>query len=178
MKPCKFRALALLVTASALLGAGGAYAATTVVTASIKFLSDVTISALSPQPSFGNVKALTVGTYVLSTAGTVTPSGGGVLEGGSPHAGSTTITASAGNAINIFASGYTNGVTDATVPSAATCNYNGAGEVPCGTAGTPMAIAAPVASATMLVGLTVLTTVTATSGTTDNPSFTLNVVYQ
>ena len=78
-----FRSVALMSCAAVMFGIGGAYAATTTVTASIKFLTDLTITQVNA-PNFGNVKALTAATYVLSTAGGVT---GGTTEGGTPQAG-------------------------------------------------------------------------------------------
>lgn len=171
MKPCKFRALALLVTASTLLGMGGAYAATQTVTATIKFFSDITITPVTA-PNLGYVKALTAATCVLSTAGIVT---GCTSEGGTPAAGSYTIKGSGTALINLSASGYT--VSGASTPSLATCKYNGVAVAGADCTGT--GLTAPGAGGLpLLIGLTVATTALGADGQTDTPSFTLNVVYQ
>jgi len=162
-----------LFAAVVLLGIGAAYAATTTVTATIKFLSDLSITVVS-QPNFGYVKAGQIGTYVLDPlTGLVTASGGGVVEGGTTNAGVYTITGSASDTINISASGYT--VSGASTPSAANCSYNGGAEVAnCAiTAGV-----APGAGKTLKVGLQIATTAAGVDNTSNTPSFTLTVVYQ
>jgi hypothetical protein len=170
MKPGKFRTVALLATASALLGVAGVASAATVVTASVIFLTDLTVTTNS-SPNFGYVKAATAATYVLSTAGAVT---GGTSEGGSPAAGSYTIAGSASQKINISASGYSaNGGTS--TPSLATCKYNGVAVA--GADCTGAAPTAPAGGLPLLVGLSITTTGGA-DGTTDHPTFNLNVVYQ
>jgi hypothetical protein len=173
----KLRTVALLAATSALIGMGSAYAASTPVTASIRFLSDISITPVN-QPDFGSVVAGVADTYTLSTAGAVTHSGSGIIEGGSPKAGKYTVTASTHQGINIYADTYANGLTDATVPSLATCDYNAGGSNPCDSAAHELAIASPLASATLLVGLSAAATATTNDGDTDNPSFNLNVVYQ
>ena len=171
MKSSKSRALALLVTASALMGVGTAYAATQTVTSSIKYLTDLSfVTVLSP--NFGEVKQGQVGNYVLSTAGVVTPNGGGVLEGGATNAGSYTIIGSSGQVINISAGGLT--PDGGSTPSAPTCAYNGGASGSC----TIVGAAAPGAGKNLLVGLTIASDGTTADGTTDHPTFTLTVLYQ
>jgi hypothetical protein len=175
VKPGRPRNLVLLIAAMIVLGAGTAWAVTTV-TAKLTFVTDLTVTT-NNGPVFGYVKAATIGTYVLSTGGVVTPSGGGVLEGGTgvnaPAAGSYTIKGSGSQLINISDGNYqANG---SSTPSAGTCKYGGAASGSCNQAG----LAAPTAvGTTLLVGLQVNTSAGGVDGTTDSPHFDLTVVYQ
>lgn len=172
MKVAELGKIALVAAAFTLFGVGAVYAATTTVTATIKFVSDLTITLVTA-PNFGYVQAATAGTYALDTAGVVTPSGGGVLEGGTVAAGNYLIKGSASQAITINTNGYT--ASGASTPSAARCKYGAGAEVAC----TGVAGAAPgAAGTTLLVGLTVTTTNAGADGATNTPSFTLSVVYQ
>lgn len=172
MRAAEIGKITLVAAAFTLFGVGAAYAATTSVTATIKFVSNLTITQ-NTAPNFGYVQTATAGVYTLNTSGTVTPSGGGVTQGGSPAAGNYTIAGSASQAITISTSGYT--ASGASTPSAATCKYGAGSEVAC----TSVAGAAPGAGGTtLLVGLTVTTTNAGTDGTTNTPSFSLTVVYQ
>lgn len=172
MRAAEIGKIALVAAAFTLFGVGAVYAATTTVTATIKFVSDLTITQ-NTAPNLGYVQAATAGVYTLSTAGTVTPSGGGVTQGGPAAAGNYTIRGSASQAITISTSGYT--ASGASTPSAATCKYGAGSEVAC----TSVAGAAPTTTGTtLLVGLTVTTTNAGTDGTTNTPSFSLTVVYQ
>jgi hypothetical protein len=117
-KTQKFRTLALVAGVSTLYGLCGAYAAVLPVTSTIKFMSDITFVSTSG-PNFGYVKAATVATCVLSTAGVVT---GCTSEGGTPAAGVYTIKGSGTGLINISANGYT--LNGTSTPSLATCSYN------------------------------------------------------
>ena len=155
-------------------GGIAAYAANTTVTSSIKFLSDLTIGTTNG-PNFGDVKAATVGTYVLSTAGIVTASGGGIIEGRTPQAGNYTITVSKGGLINIFANNYL-AAGGSSTPKLATCTYKGVAVAGPDCTGT--GLAPPGASSALVVGLTVTTTAGGLDGVTDHPTFTMNVVYQ
>jgi hypothetical protein len=175
MKARKSARVALLSAASLLLGATTVYAATATVTSSIRFLTHITITE-NQAPNFGNVASLTAGTYVLNTADVVTPSGGGIVEGGITKSGDYTVVASTNQGINIYAGGYT--ASGASTPSAATCKYDTGSAVSCGTSGSPLQISSPLASATLKVGLTVTTTNAGADNQTDSPSFNLNVVYQ
>ena len=174
MKPCKSRTLALLVTASALLGLGTAYALPTLtVTSDIKYFSDISFTT-ALTPDFGYAKAATAGVYALDTAGVLTPSGGGVIEGGTPHAGSYHIIGSGTQGITISAGNpQLNG--GHSTPSAFKCKYGVAAETSCG-----ISVAAPGASpgTALLVGLTVTATAATLDGDHDTPSFDLTVVYQ
>lgn len=172
----KIRTIALLSSASILIGIGSAYAATQTVTAHIKFVTDITVTE-NKYPDFGDVVAGVADTYTLSTAGAVTAAGSGKWEGGTSQAGNYTITASAGTPMEMYVGTYTAG-TNGTTAANAICNYNAAGDAACGTSGSPDLIASPVASATLLIGLDATTLATSTDGQTDNPSFDLHVVYQ
>ena len=169
----KFRTMVLVAGASTLFGIGGAYAAVQTVTASIKFLADLSWTQVAT-PNFGYVKALQAGTYALDTAGVVTPSGGGVLMGGTPVAGNYTIKGSGTQLINVTDSNYV--ANGASTPSLGRCKYGLGAEVSC----TAMnGLAAPTGAGTaMLVGLTVVTTALGADNQLDSPHFDLTVVYQ
>jgi len=170
MKPCKFRALALLVTASTLLGIGSAYAAVQTVTSTIKFFSDLSFTFVA-SPNLGYGKAGTAGTYILSTAGVVT--GTGVSEGGVPAAGNYLIKGSGTQAINLTSGNPV--VSGDSTPSAFTCKYGAAASGTCTQAG----LAGPgAAGTTLLIGLTVTAAGASVDGQTDTPKFDLTVVYQ
>ena len=169
-KTQKFRTLALVAGVSTLYGLCGAYAAVLPVTSTIKFMSDITFVSTSG-PNFGYVKAATVATCVLSTAGVVT---GCTSEGGTPAAGVYTIKGSGTGLINISANGYT--LNGTSTPSLATCSYNSVAVGGANCTGTGLA-APGAAGLPLLVGLTVATT-GGVDGTTDSPTFNLNVVYQ
>jgi Domain of unknown function (DUF4402) len=156
-----------------LIVSGIAYAATQSVTANATFDSALTLTK-NADINFGLLKAATSGTYVISTAGVITPSGGGVVVGGTPVAGSVTITGSATQTVAISTSGYT---ADAGVtPSAATCNYNGSPIANCDTGGT--GLAAPTGSGkTLLLGVQIVADGTQTAGSTAAPTFVVTVVY-
>jgi hypothetical protein len=172
MKMHQLRSMALVSSAAILFGVGAANAAVQTVTSTIKFVTDIAIS-MNATPNFGAVKALQAGTYVLNTAGTVTASGGGVKEGGTPAAGSYTITGSGSQAITITSGNYAN--SGASTPSAATCKYGTGSEVAC----TNVSAAAPTTGGTvLLVGLTVTTNASGADSQIDHPAFDLTVVYQ
>ena len=173
MKFSKFRTVALLACATTLMGAGSAFALTQTVTASIKFLSDLTVTPVA-SPNFGYVKAGQAGVYALNTAGTLTPSGGGVVEGGTPVVGNYLIKGSASQLINITDGNYV--ANGASTPSAGRGKYGAGAEVAC----TGMnGLAAPgAAGTTLLVGLTITTTAAGVDNQTDTPHFDLTIVYQ
>ncbi|MFA6280522.1 MAG: DUF4402 domain-containing protein [Bdellovibrionales bacterium] len=164
--------LALAFVAS-LLASGGAYAATQSVTANMSFDSLLTLTK-NNDISFGTVGALTAGTYVISTAGVVTPSGGGVVVGGTPVSGQITITGSASQTVSISTGTYTtnNGVT----PSAATCSYNAGASTACDTPLT--GLAAPTGVGKILrLGVTAAVDGTQAANTAAAPTFVVTVVY-
>lgn len=167
--------LALIIVMAGLVFSQGAMAGQNqVVTANISFETPLSLIPNS-DIYFGTVKALQAGTYAIDTSAAVTPGGGGVWLFGTPLAGNVSIIGSATQVVDISVGSYTanNGVT----PSAATCNYNGGGEVPC-TNGLMTGAAAPGAGKTLLLG--VLATVDGTQAhtTSATPSFTLTVLYQ
>lgn len=164
--------LALAVAAS-LLASGGAYAATQSVTANMAFDSVLTLTK-NADIDFGTVRAGTIGTYTINTAGTITPSGGGQVIGGTPAAGQITITGSGSQTLSISTGGYTaaNGVT----PSAATCSYDGAAASACDTPLT--GLTAPGAGGRILrLGVRADTDGSQAAGATAAPSFTVTVIY-
>lgn len=83
--------------------------------------------------NFGNVQGNTGNIYTMNTAGTVTPSGGGVVYAGSRNAGSLKIHGSSTQTLTIYSGFYSaSSAGGATVtPSAATCAYNGGASVAC-----------------------------------------------
>ncbi len=152
---------------------GGAYAATQSVTANMSFDSVLTLNK-TQDINFGVVAALTGGTYVISTAGAVTPSNGGVVVGGTPAAASITVTGSATQTVAINTQSYSanNGVT----PSAATCNYGGTAIANCDAGDT--GLAAPGAGGrTLTVGVTATVDGTQAAGSTAAPTFDVVVIY-
>lgn len=170
----KIRTIALLSAASIMIGMGSAYAATTTVTSTIKFITDLSVTEVTP-PNFGYAKAGAAGTYILKTDGTIDAASTGTPEGGTLAAGDYTITGSASQAINISVGNY---VADgASTPSAATCNYNSAGEVPC-TDASMTGAAAPGAGTDLKLGLTVTAAGGSTDGEVDHPKMDLTVLYQ
>lgn len=152
--------------------AADAQAATQSVTANVTFDAALTLTKVS-DINFGIVKASTAGTYVISTAGVVTPSGGGVVVGGTPAAGNITIAGSTTQTVAISTGSY---VANAGVtPSAATCAYNGGASTACDTPLT--AQTAPGAGKTLKLGVTAVSNGTSAAGTTAAPTFTVTVIY-
>ena len=163
-----------IILGLALIGAlisGAAHATTQSVTANISFdapLSQTKISDIK----FGTVKAGQPGTYILSTANTVTPSNGGVWLSGSPSAASITVAGSSKSTVTVSTGSYVanNGVT----PSAATCKYGTEAAAPCDSG---IAVAAPGIATNLLVGVQVVADGTQSAGSTATPSFTVSVIY-
>jgi len=166
------KSLALAIAAS-LFAAGGAYAATQSVTANMSFDTALSLSKTN-DISFGIVQALTAGTYVIDTANTVTPSGGGVAIGGTPASGVINITGSATQTVAISTGTYTanNGVT----PSAASCLYNSVLTSNCDT-GVTGAVAPGSSGRDLTVGVTATVDGTQAAGSTAAPTFVVTVVY-
>lgn len=172
MRAAELVKVALVASVFTVFGVGAVYAATTTVTATIKFLTDLTITPVT-QPNFGYVQAATAGTYTLSaTTGLVTASGVGLTEGGSPAAGNFLIKGSGNQAITVKTSAYV--VNGTSTPSNATCKYGAGVETACDAG---ISVAAPGTSGTtLLLGLKVVTT-GAADNQTETPSFTLAVTY-
>jgi hypothetical protein len=162
--------LKLGLAAAVLMAPFAAIAATQSVTANIAFDTPLTMTK-NFDISFGTVAALTAGTYTISPAGVVTPSGGGVVLYGTPQAGDIDIAGSATQAINISVGSYTanNGVT----PSAATCSYDGGVAGACSLT----AQAAAGAGTNLLVGVQVVADGTQAAATAAAPTFVVTVVY-
>jgi hypothetical protein len=170
VKPGRPRNLVLLIVAMIVLGAGTAWAVTTV-TSTIKFVTDLSVATVA-SPNLGYVKAGVTGTYALDTTGAVTAGGTGVKEGGVPAAGHYTITGSASQAININDGNYV--VSGASTPSLARCRYGAGAETSC----TNLNVAAPGGGTALFVGLTVTTSAAGADNQTDSPKFDLTIVYQ
>ncbi len=165
----------LSVLALTALVPAAAYSATQSVTANIAFDTALTITKVN-DIEFGTVKALTTGTYTIDTADAVTAGAGGVWLYGTPASAEITIAGSSTQTLNIGAGNYS-GASNGVTASAATCNYNGGGEVDCNHASLNTA-AAPAAGKTLMVG--VLATVaggTQAAGTTAAPTFDITIVY-
>jgi hypothetical protein len=163
--------LALAVAITGLMTAGSAYAATQSVTADIAFDTPLTLTPVA-NIQFGTVKAAQVGTYVISTAGAVTPSAGGVWLYGTPSAGQLTVAGSTTQTITISTGSYVaqGGIT----PSAATCKYGAASAAACDGG---LSVAAPGSGTTLLLGVQAVSDVTPAAGATATPSFTVTAVY-
>jgi hypothetical protein len=152
----------------------GAMAATQSVTANITF--DTALSLVKNfDINFGYVTALQANTYKIDTAGAVTVTGGagtGVWLGGTPVVGNIAITGSTTQTINITASNYVanNGVT----PLLATCKYGAGAEAACSTL---TAQAAPGASTTLLIGVSVSASGTQAAASAAAPTFDIVVTY-
>lgn len=168
-----FKIVALAALASSML-CGAAYAATQSVTANASFDAVLALTKNS-DINFGTLKAGVVGaTYVIDTAGTVTPSNGGVVIGGSHNAADISIVGSTTQTVAISTGTYVadSGVT----PSLATCKYNGVAIANCDTGGT--GLTAPTGTAKhLLVGVQIDADGSQTAGTTAAPTFVVTVVY-
>jgi len=156
--------------AGVLLSLGAAYAATSPVTATIAFDTPISLTK-NADISFGAVKAGVASTYTISTAGSVSATGGGQWLYGAKTAGNVAIAGSTFQTVNISVGGYSGngGVT----PSNAKCAYNGGGEGSC----TINGAAAPGAGKTLLIGVDAAADGTQIAGDTATPSFTVTVVY-
>lgn len=168
MKKIQYITLGL---AASLFVCGAAMAADQPVTADIAFDAALSLNKTA-DINFGIVKSLTTGTYAINTSGTVTPSNGGVVIGGSTSAASISITGSASQTVDISAGSYTadSGVT----PSAAVCKYGAGAEQACSYSG---AAAPGAGGTTLLVGVTVAADGSQAAGSSATPSFTVTVVY-
>lgn len=153
--------------------ATGAQAATQSVTVNMEFDTELALTKNS-DIDFGLLKAGVNDTYTMDTTGSITPSGAGVVLGGTPTVGDIDITGSTTQVIDITANNYVanGGVT----PSAATCNYNGGGEAACTTL---TGVAAPTgAGKNLLVGVAIAADGTQVAGATPAPTFDIVVNYQ
>lgn len=160
------------VATTAVLASGVAFAASQNFLANIRFATPLTLTK-NADLDFGTVQSLTPGTYVLSTAGVVTASNGGITIGGTPVAGNLLIQGSDTQNINISTSALTadQGVT----PSNPTCAYDGGAEVACNTLTNQ---AAPTAAGkTLLIGLQLDADGTQADGLLATPNFNVDVVY-
>jgi hypothetical protein len=165
----KYTALAAL---AGCMMCGAAYAATQSVTANATFDAVLSLTK-NADINFGLLKAGTGGTYIINTAGVITPSAGGVVVGGTPAFGQITVTGSTTQTVAISTGSY---VADAGVtPSLATCNYNNADIANCDTGGT--SLAAPGAGKVLKLGVKIVADGTQTAGSTAAPTFVVTVIY-
>lgn len=168
-----FRTVMLALSTATIVGAGAAFAATSTFTTTAKFASPLTLTQVKA-PNFGVLKADTMATYVLSTAGAVTTSGlGSVVSSVGAQNGQLSIAGSSTQTIDISAGNY---IDDQGVhPSNAVCAYNGGAPVAnCAISGG----AAPSSGGkNLLVGLTIDTDGTQADASTASPSFDVTVVY-
>jgi hypothetical protein len=149
-------------------------ALTQTVSAKVRFVSPLTLTALQPL-DFGNLKASQAGSYTLSTAGTVSASSGGELISGAPSAGSITLSGSATQTIKINVTSYSPPA-DGVALTDATCNYNNSGEVPCNDDKlSNVALTKP--ENVLKIGATLITDNTSTEGKTATPSMTISIMY-
>lgn len=152
-----------------------AYALSQSMTAAVTFIAPLAVSSIS-NPSFGKLAANAGATvYTLNTSGSVSVvSGTGEALGGSPAAGSMSISGSSSQTIDISASNLTD---DGNVtPSAVTCLYGSGTEIPCNDTSLNTATA-PGGGKTLKVGLTITTSGNEADGDTAAPSFDITVVY-
>jgi len=166
----------LLLMGSIFSIARNAYAESQTMTAAVTFIAPLAISSVS-QPTFGKLSAEVGETvYVLNTSGLVSVSSGpGVALGGSPAAGSMTISGSSTQTIDISASDLSNTAGGVT-PSSVTCKYNGGDEVSCNDDSLNTATA-PGSGKTLKVGLTIKTAEGQDDGDEATPSFNITVLY-
>jgi hypothetical protein len=152
------------------LAMSNAYAATQAVTANIAFDTPLSLTKNS-DINFGTVKAGVASTYTISTANSISATGGGQWLYGTPAVGDITIAGSATQVVNISVGGYT--ANGGVIPSNAQCAYDGGAEGSC----TINSAAAPGAGKTLLVGVDAAADGTQVAADTATPSFTVTVVY-
>ena len=155
------------IAASVLL-ASNTFAATENVNAEVQFVSPVSITENNPL-QFGLLDAglANLETVVIATDDSVTDSASNVL-GGTQAAADLTVSATAGQSINISISSIVNGTGYAL--GSFTCDYNGNGSGACGAE-------TSVASGTLEIGATLTGDGLAVAGTA-NGSFDVVVDYQ
>lgn len=149
-----------------------AFAASQLVTSSIKFGGAVITMVINNTLDFGAVEAGQSGDYTVSTAGVLSYSGPGIPEGGTPSAANITISGSLTQNIGITVGNIQadNGVNLANL----TCDYDSGGEGSCTING-----GSPAGSGkTLLVGGKAVVGSGQSDGTVAHPSFDVTVVYQ
>ncbi len=171
----KNRITLLLAGCCAIVATHNAYALTETMSASVTFIAPLAISSVT-SPSFGKLSADVDSTvYTLGTDGSVrVASGPGSALGGSPAAGSMTISGSSTQTIDISSG---NLMSDGGIePSAVMCKYGSGSEVSCNDTSLNTA-SAPGGGTVLKVGLTVTTTGAEADGDTAEPGFDITVVY-
>jgi hypothetical protein len=167
----KVKYIALAAIASCMV-CGAAFAATQPLTANATFDAVLSLTK-NADINFGVLKAATPGTYIINTAGAVSPSAGGVFVYGTPAFGQITVTGSTTQTVAISTGSYVadGGVT----PSLATCNYNSVDIADCDVGGT--SLTAPGAGKVLKLGLKIVADGTQTAGSTAAPTFVVTVIY-
>lgn len=172
IKKMRFRAILALIFSLIFYNA---YALTQPMTASVSFMAPLAVGSIT-DPSFGKLSAGVASTvYKLDTGGNVTTiSGPGSALGGSPAAGSMTLSGSGNQTVNISA---TNLIDDNNIiPSAIMCAYDSGNEVSCNDSSLDTA-AAPGGGKVLKVGMTITTLGNESDGDEAAPSFDITVVY-
>lgn len=157
------------------------HAVTESTSATVSFVDPITITEVTAM-TFGNVSTTIADTetLILSTAGAVSGTGAGDYLAGA-LAGDSTVTSSTAQSLDIILQNAGQGTaTNVTVDlTAFTCDYNGGAVT--GSCATTLAVASPIASATLLYGSTATFGITgagAQDNTTATPTFDIVVTYQ
>ncbi len=150
---------------------GDAFAASQLVTSSISFGGAPATIVVNNTLDFGAVEAGTTGTYTVSTTGSLSSSGPGIPEGGTPSAAHITISGSLTQTIDITES---NAVDDNGVHLANfNCDYNGSGSGACNFSD----VTAPGTGKVLLVGADAVVSGSPADGITAHPTFDITVNY-
>jgi hypothetical protein len=126
--------------------------------------------------NFGTIADLTAGTYAINTAGAVTASAGGqVISSTNAAAGQLTVsgTTDAAARFNIVAAAYN--ANGGSTPSLLRCKIGAGAEASCDIASPVASTAPPGAGIVVKLGVTLTTTVAATTG--DAPTVDVTVLY-
>lgn len=152
---------------------GTVHAETHTFTASVRFISPLTLSN-TVNPDLGTFATGPSGrNYILGTDGSISGTDANDYVGGA-SAGSMIIRGSATQKIDIVAQNLTDdgGVSIANV----ICNYDGNGDTDCSTGITAVASPSP-AGTSLLIGMDINTTTSHADGDTASPSFDIVVSY-
>ena len=149
----------------------GLLAASRTLTATVSFMSSVSISKVSDM-NFGTVQAQRAGIYTLNTLGSVTTTAGGIYLAGPTSVAQAVISGSATQNINITSDNYVsdNGVNIVSLR----CRYNGGVERSCNTM---FNMAAPGTGKQLLIGARIQVDGSQLPGVTANPTFDIIAIY-
>jgi hypothetical protein len=164
------KALVLMMILGATLS-GGAFAASQLVSSSITFGGAPATIVVNNTLDFGAVEAGTAGTYTVSTTGSLSSSGPGIPEGGTPTAAHITVSGSLTQTVDITES---NAVDDNGVHLANfKCDYDGSGSGACNFSD----VTAPGTGKVLLVGADAVVDGSQSDGLTAHPTFDITVTY-